>query len=210
MAGKEPHWVRAAEETSPELGYFAEVAARVLLDRTLVKKNVLVAGHGVEFPERSIVCTAQSRFRCQRPDIHVLIMADPGELAEPEIRINTPVTRRFLTGDEGERTTVEPGATFFPASLQELLPTLSPDSINALVFFGIPNLDQQLEEGLGGEVERVLRPLGVFVGSGGFYDGEVRLASNLAVDRAVPLPNNDRGYLYHRHLGFVARKIPRK
>lgn len=207
---KEPHWVRAAYDVSGFLGCFAHEVNRFLPDRSEVRKIVMVAGQSHAFPERSIVCTAQSRFKIPRPDIHRLVLVDPGELIDPELIMKNPVRRQLLVEDDEATMTIERGTTFFPASLHELLPTMEPDSFNALLFFGIVDLDDQLEHGLGEKIERVLKPNGVFVGSGDFADGYIHLTASLALEQEVSLANHDAaGNPYSHRIGFVARKKPK-
>lgn len=208
---KEPHWVRAAYDVSGFLGSFAHEVNRFLPDRSEVRKNVLVAGQSHAFPERTIVCTAQSRFKIPRPNIHRLVLVDPGELIDPELIMRSPVRRQLFIEDEETTMTIERGTTFFPASLQELLPKMEPYSFNALCFFGIVDLDDQLEHGLGEKIERVLKPDGVFVGSGDFRDGYARLACGLMLEQEVPLGSPDAaGNPYSHRIGFVARKTTGK
>lgn len=211
MQRKEPHWVRAAYDVSGTLGCFAHEASRFLPDRSMVRKNVLVAGQSHAFPERTIVCTTQSRFKIQRPDIHKLVLVDPGELVDPELVMRNPVRRQLPIEDNETAEAIEHGTTFFPASLQELLPKMEPNSFDALCFFGIVDLDDQLKHGLGEKIERVLKPDGVFVGSGDFRDGYARLACGLMLEQEVPLGSPDAaGNPYSHRIGFVARKTTGK
>lgn len=207
MMRKEPHWVRAAHDVSSTLGCFAHEVSSFLPDRSAVKKTVMVAGHGHAFPERSIVCTAQSRFKIQRPDIQKLVLVDCGEFVDPELVMRNPVRRKLLIEDDEAPAVIENGTTFFPASLDELLPATQSCSFDALLFFGIVDLDDQLKRGLGEKIERVLKPNGLFVGSGDFRDGYIRLACGLMLEREISLGNSDAaGNPYSHRFGFVARK----
>ena len=209
-----PRWAKIANQLDGHclgIGDLAIAASRLIPTRTELKKTVIAAGIGSVFPERALVCTIGSKFREVRPDIHELICADPESFVDPEFYLSTPVERRFL-----DRRQLEPliesrqeGVSFYPHSLQELLPALSSDSINALIFFSIPNLENQFQRGLGELIECVLKHGGVFVGSGSFNQEQVILHNSMTVEKSERFSDVDHAGTYSHHFGFLAKK-PRK
>lgn len=211
-----PRWAKTASDLDRwgcGLGDLAISASKLTPTRTELKKTVIAAGIGSVFPERALVCTIGSKFREVRPDIHELICADPASFVDPEFHLSTPVERRFLdhrsSTAEASIESRQKGVSFYPHSLQELLPALNPDSVNALIFFSIPSLEKQFQTGLGELIECVLKPGGVFIGSGDFDQERVALHNNMTVEKSEEFSNVDHAGSYSHHLGFLARK-PRK
>lgn len=209
-----PRWARMAcelcESNQPfsiGMDEMALAVSTLIRDRDDIHGAVIVAGFGEVFPERALLCTSTSRFEKVRPEIHQLILCDPAPLAAPELMIDVPVQHRFLEiGDSAPAEPLWEGTSSYGASLQTLLPRYAPDSVDALVFLSIPDLEEQIQKGLGELVERVLKPRGVFLGSGSFDQESVNLHSGLTVERTRRFPNPDHAGLYQEHLGFLARK----
>lgn len=207
-----PRWAKTAADLDrwgSGLGDLAISASKLIPTRTELRKTVVAAGIGTVFPERALVCTIGSRFREVKPDIHELICADPELFVDPEFHLSTPVEKRFLDRRQPKASieSREKGVSFYPHSLQELLPALNPDSVNALIFFSIPNIEGQLKRGLGELIEIVLKPGGVFMGSGSFSQERVDLHNGMTVEKAERFSDVDYTGTYSHHFGFLAKKL---
>lgn len=209
-----PRWATTASDLDRSgigLGDLAIAASKLTPTRNELKKAVIAAGIGSVFPERALVCTIGSKFREVKPDIHELVCADPDLFVDPEFHLSTPVEKRFLDYQQPGSSieSRQKRVSFYPHSLQELLPALNPDSINALIFFSIPSIEGQLKKGLGELIEIVLKPGGVFMGSGSFGQERVDLHNGMTVEKAQRFSDVDHAGTYSHHFGFLARK-PRK
>lgn len=209
-----PRWAKIASEIDNfdlGLGELAIAASRLTFTRNDLRKTVVAAGIGNGFPERTLVCTVGSKFREVKPDIHELICADPAPFVDPELHLTTPVERRFVNHRQSV-SSIESrgrGVSFYPDSLQELLPALDLDSVNALIFFSIPSIEEQLQKGLGELIENVLKSGGVFMGSGSFDEGKVNLHNAMVVEKSERFSDVDHAGSYFNHFGFLARKVRR-
>lgn len=207
-----PRWAKIASKLDHcdlGLGELAVMASKLTPNRDELRKTVVAAGIGYGFPERALVCTVGSKFRKVKPGIHKLICADPASFVDPELHLSTPVERRFMDHQQRKPSieSREKGANFYPYSLQELLPALDSESVDALIFFSIPSIEDQLQRELGELIERVLKPGGVFMGSGSFGEGRVNLHNEMVVEKSERFPDVDHAGTYFNHFGFLARKV---
>jgi hypothetical protein len=161
-----------------------------------IQGDVLVAGHGGFVPERIFVATADSGFDEVKPEIESLTLIDDESSSNPEIYFS------HTNGRIKAQT----------CTLQELADQLPEPKFDVVFFFRINNLQQQLEEGLLGDLFQMVKPGGQIIGSGGFVSEEEAdklLKSKFKVENLVPLPNPDySGYCFNIvHLGFKLQKI---
>jgi|GEM_PF-6285601 len=206
---KETIWEKRAEKV--ELTTFTEFARtinRLPIKVSDIQGDVLVGGHGSAFPERLLICSPESYFERLEKRITSLTTADLSPITNPELLLAHPV----LIGRRGNIPKFEKNSvTHYPTSLKEFLPFLPDDIFNTALFFRINRLQEQLDTfGLLKEIRRVIKPMGIFTGSGSFesyQDAEKILSSKFDTVILAQLKNPDpTGYIYKTHIGFICKK----
>lgn len=204
-------WVRKAEKGgSTVIREFASTIVRLPIYPEDIKGKILIGGIGQAFPERLFLCTPESFFEQIIVGIDVgielIICCDPDFCTNPKNFIENPVVELSPEG----RLELVAGVGYYPASLQEVLPSIPPDTFDVLMFFGITDMQEQLRKGLLGDIRRVLKGNGIFIGSGDFENLKVAkmiLGEGFSSRSIISLPNPDYfGFLYRTHVGFVLKK----
>lgn len=182
---------------------FAESVGTLELDINRIKGVVLVAGHGPAFPERVFICSPKSEFTQLDPKVRLLICCDPDLSTSPA----SSLENRMITLLEGQSPSAEKGrACFYFLMLQRVLRHLKPKSLDAIAFFRIPDMQEQIEHGLLPLVKKIMKQGGIFMGSGEFESLEEAerllgmIFEILSIQRLYPFSS---GYLFSNHIGFV-------
>ena len=188
---------KARKDPHPGIIDFAETVEplSLFLKDQEIRGDVLIAGHGGFVPERIFVATPDSGFDVIKPEVASLTLIDDESSGDAEI---------YFSKADGK---IKAQA----CSLQELADQTVEPKYDVILFFRINNLQEQLEEGLLGDLYRILRPGGHLLGSGGFNSKEEArklMESKFKVENLVSLPNPDySGYPYNAvHLGFKLQK----
>ena len=177
------------------------------IHQNMVHGNIMVAGCGGGFPERVMLCSPDPNFAQLEPWVNSLTCADPDFFTSPELVLDSPVETRFT----GQKPNLKQGrVTYFPASLQTILPSIDKSVFDTVLFFRIQRLQDQLQEGLFEKLQRVIKSGGYLLGSGSFKSAEDCTAifqGAFDIEQIAALMNPDySGYAYNQHLGFVLRK----
>jgi len=173
---------------------FAATISPLTIRQDMAQGNIFAGGCGGGFPERLMLCSPESDFSLLEP-------------TDPSLVLDNPVEKKF----SGQKPDLKPGkVTYFPASLQTILPSFDQSSFDSVLFFRIQRLQEQLQEGLYKKLHRVIKPGGYLLGSGSFkgiQECQEIFQGEFDVEQIVNLKNPDySGYLYFQHLGFVLRK----
>ena len=178
----ETDFFRVQEQGAAKFRVLAEFMATIRdldLGAWHIRGHVLVGGQGA-FPERALVCTEESEFRRLRGSVASLTCCDPEFFTNPSLLLDIPVQSRFVSEKPIFRADVVNDCRY---NLQEVLPHLDSATLDTILFFRIPNLATQLNEGLFPEIARVLKPGGYFVGSGSFSGQPARFPDAFDVER---------------------------
>lgn len=174
---------------------------------SMVGGNVLVGGCGGGFPERVMLCSQNSNFSLVEPRVNSLTCADSDFFTDPSLLLDNQVEKKF----SGQKPNLKRGkVTYYPASLQTILPAIDRPVFDTVLFFRIQRQQEQLITGLYDKLQSVIKSGGYLLGSGSFnslqacqeiFQGEFN------IEQAVSLMNPDySGYDYFQHVGFVLRK----
>jgi len=172
-----------------------------------VTGDILCVRNGQFFPERLFVCSPESEFTALNPHITSLTCCDTASFSNPELWLDEPVSieRKSLTPPPNT-------VRFIPVSLQTIAERgpLTPSFDLVMMFRVHPFFNKQFGR-IVGIVEPILKPGGIFVGSGSFADkSEVEFLTNqrLLISHVVELPRVGRSFLpfYPKNIGFILKK----
>jgi len=182
---------------------FAATISRLPIRKEDIKGHVLIGGHGPAFPERALVCSPDSNYKQIRNGVTSITCCDPEPFTNPHLRVSHPVE---VCGHTEEPKRGQGSFNYYPSSLQEALKGMCSGIFDTAMFFRIVNLQEQFPSLLP-LVAKVLRPNGIFTGSGDF-DSEDKLRNLLEVEFDIRslalLPSPDySGFRYRTHIGFI-------
>lgn len=189
---------------------FAQTVAPLEIHEEHLAGKVMVIGQAMAFPERALVCSWESRFKNLRKEIHLLVCCDPELFTHPNHHFETPID----TNKIDIRNVKTPIAAYTEGAGYALREYFPRNFLDTIMAFEIPDLSQQLDEGLINEIARVLKPGGFFMGSGSlhtdlYYDNLANDASSsFRVVQQVNLRNPSHlGYpFYNHHRGVILQK----
>lgn len=161
------------------------------LDR--VRGDVLVIGGGLLLPERIIVCQSPEYLKLS-PNIISLCLVDPSYIGSEPLLLDHD---DFLPSDRGKVELVAMRVEDWKVE----------KTFDAILMFNIQDLSTQLNGNLGEKISGLIKPGGVFVGSGGFVerdpDNTLReTLAGLTIDNLMSIPEGF-GYSYGgKHYAF--------
>jgi hypothetical protein len=189
---------------------FLSTVEPLKIQETDLSGTIMVIGHGPAFPERSLVCTSESKFRKLRPSVKRLICCDSELFCSPKYHFDIPVSS---TPDD--LTKVHSRIISYPWAAGYAMEQWIPDNyIDTIFAFEIVELSGQLDRGLMTQIARVLKPGGNFIGSGclhkeDYYNGlDSDKAQPMRVIQQENLGNpSDMGYPFQNaHRGVIIQK----
>ena len=154
-----------------------------------------------------MLCSPDSDFSLIEPRVNSLTCADPDFFTDPSLVLENPVEKKF----SGQKPNLKRGKiTYYPASLQTILPAIGRSVFDTVLFFRIQRLQEQLTTGLNDKLQRVIKSGGYLLGSGSFNSLQACqeiFQQEFNIEQIISLMNPDySGYAYHQHVGFVLRK----
>lgn len=198
---------------------FAEFLAtieRLDIQSSYMQGRVAVIGQAQFFPERSLLCDDEN-FEHLKPDISLLVCLDPEFFTEPDQWLDRPSiksskTKTIQTLPHGSVVYHAYGAkAIFDGTAWNTQPY--PDNFfQTVMAFQVQELGEQLHDGLLSSIVRVLKPGGIFIGSGdsykNFYDSFPNESyGNIHLLQQVNLPNPGySGYPFNEHVGVIFQK----
>lgn len=208
MTLAENPWVKKAEK-----GYysiikeFANTIKRLPITEEHVRGNVLIAGQGSAFPERLLVCTPPN-FNTTKKSVNSITFCDHGIGTNPKNCLKKEVSIKW----RGEKPNLR-GVEYYSDFLQLILPFIEDNTFDTVMMFRISYIQENLvDEGLLESIKRVLKPGGIFIGSGGFEaldiaDEIMRQDFNILATKELPNPDSS-GYVYWKtHIGFILQAL---
>lgn len=206
----ETNWLASRIETATDhrvIDLFVVTINPLSIRPNMVNGNVLVGGCGGGFPERVMLCSPDSDFSLIEPRVNSLTCADPDFFTDPSLVLENPVEKKF----SGQKPNLKRGKiTYYPASLQTILPAIGRSVFDTVLFFRIQRLQEQLTTGLNDKLQRVIKSGGYLLGSGSFNSLQACqeiFQQEFNIEQIISLMNPDySGYAYHQHVGFVLRK----
>lgn len=169
--------------------------------------RVLVVGQASAFPERSLICTSQSRYKLLRPEITGLYCCDPHYPSSPEFKLNIPCINTI--GYEHIPNPSINTAYYELSTTDEFLPRTPVNFFNTVLMFRAKDTGRQIQnQGLVPLVAKHLAIGGHFICSGGFFPETISedLFKPLNMVRFARLSDWSEGYIFYDNYGVVLTK----
>ena len=126
-----------------------------------VKGRVLVVGQADVFPERSLLCTPESRFGQPRSAVTNIYCCDTTYPSDPGRRISTPCINTIF---EDHVPDPIPNTTYYePSPAPDLLNKMDPDFLDTVIMCRVPDVGKQIEE------EGLIDIISTHLKSGGYF-----------------------------------------
>jgi len=203
-------WIGQLYETCPfEYVYpeFLSHIERMEICPDYIFGKVLVIGQASAFPEKTLVCSAETYYRQLRPEVESIFLCDPDPFSSPSTQPDIPCINTITMG---EISSCQPSAAYWElTSSYYYLQKTPKDFFDTVMMFRAVDTGYQIvNNGLISTITPHLKKGGYIILSGGRFPEDISegVFAPLKVLKLTPLINYSGGFPFVRNMGVILQK----